>query len=93
MRLHATLRMPDRKLDSLWLEAITNVYRDSAGRLDTIVDRGWPPDAERDDEFVCLWGSGYHDSTRVFSSVELRSDRPLTISQIAWWSGRRFAAP
>jgi hypothetical protein len=45
--------------------------------------------AEREHGIVCMFQQNMADSGRAFSQIEIATDKPLEITAVSWWSGRR----
>jgi hypothetical protein len=89
-RLRLVLTTADGRRDSLWNPGYFFPDVDSAGRLtgDSIFRPDYPPSVSNGTEGVCVIGDRALDPTRRVVRLELRSDRPLPIRKVTWWSGQ-----
>jgi hypothetical protein len=46
-----------------------------------------------DEGLICIWAHEPHEPRRVYDAIEIRTDRPLAIREVRWWSGQRTAWP
>ena len=69
------------------------VNRESERR--TLVYPAVPPSVkhEWDDGLICIRGHESYESPRTYDAIEIRTDRPLAIQEVRWWSGQLTAWP
>jgi hypothetical protein len=92
-KLHVVLTTPSGRRDSLWSPAAWEPRRDSTGRRDSVLVAARPPAALTDGAEACVWSGAGLDSGRVYTRLELRTDRPVAIRAVTWWSGQHTGLP
>jgi hypothetical protein len=92
-KLHVVLTTPDGQRDSLWSLFEVAPALDSAGRPGQFSVIAQPPATEEEGGYVCVRGASGRDTARVFTRLELRTDRPLAIRAVTWRSGENSASP
>jgi hypothetical protein len=92
-KLHVVLTTPSGGRDSLWSPAAWQPRRDSAGRRDSVFVPAQPPAVLSEGAEACVWHDAGEDSTRVYTRLELRTDRPVEIRAVTWWSGHHTGLP
>lgn len=64
------------------------------GYWDTVISRPTPPSMHTEGkDVICVWSHEWDepDPHSVYRAIELRTDRPLPIQEVRWWSGQRRA--